>query len=586
MPYHTKRLPPMSRGALLLLVLLVIGFVPTAQAQTDRRYFPETGHFLAGAFRAFWETNGGVAIFGFPITEEYVSPSTGRVTQYFERARFELTERGGQPYVELGRLGVQITEGRIFPKVPPIPNTADRRYIPETQHIIQYGFKEVWETRGGERIFGYPISEEIDEVLENGEWHTVQYFERARFEYWPERPDGDRVLLTNLGRMLAPPELTAPLPPDAPPGNPAPAPEPAPAPAPEPAPAPAPEEPAPQDLWVPPSINANVVPTIGPPGTVFRLEAGGFAAGENVGVWVTAPDQSIIDADFQVQADDAGSITPESVTLSTDENFPDGVWFFVAQGVDSENTAVGYFRIHRGDTGIAPPAPAPAPAPQPPAPATSGRLGMPIHDQIPDAQGDAFVIPLAGPSGSVFEMTARGYIADEDIASWITQPDNTSIPLDSSLITRNGDGSIQVRVSSENLPDGLYTVVAEGQTSGTLSAASFQVTSQFVAGPGTPRPPSVNGSATPPEGTAGTVFQIRGQNLQPNEPLELWLTEPGGTYALLPSNTNADSAGRVGYSPAMDLRATGDFTPGIYGIHFRGRSSGARVSVYFTYVGP
>jgi hypothetical protein len=153
-------------------------------------------------------------------------------------------------------------------------------------------------------------------------------------------------------------------------------------------------------------------------------------------------------------------------------------------------------------------------------------------------------------------------------------------------MTRNSDGSIQVRVSSENLPDGLYTVVAEGQTSNTLSAASFQVTSQFVAGPGTPRPPSVNGSATPAEGTAGTVFQIRGQNLQPNEPLELWLTEPGGTYALLPSNTNADSAGRVGYSPAMDLRATGDFTPGIYGIHFRGRTSGARVSVYFTYVGP
>ncbi len=34
--------------------------------------FPETGHTLRGEFRRFWETNGGLAVFGFPISEQQV----------------------------------------------------------------------------------------------------------------------------------------------------------------------------------------------------------------------------------------------------------------------------------------------------------------------------------------------------------------------------------------------------------------------------------------------------------------------------------------------------------------------------------
>ena len=30
-------------------------------------YFNETHHSLCGAFRSFWERNGGLAVFGFPI---------------------------------------------------------------------------------------------------------------------------------------------------------------------------------------------------------------------------------------------------------------------------------------------------------------------------------------------------------------------------------------------------------------------------------------------------------------------------------------------------------------------------------------
>jgi mono/diheme cytochrome c family protein len=78
-----------------------------AVANTDTLvFFPQTGHTVTGGFKAFWEANGGLAIFGYPITEEYAgftedgAPAT---MQDFERARFEY--RDGR--VELAALGNQ-----------------------------------------------------------------------------------------------------------------------------------------------------------------------------------------------------------------------------------------------------------------------------------------------------------------------------------------------------------------------------------------------------------------------------------------------------------------------------------------------
>src|SRR5690348_6343085 len=59
--------------AALLLILATLGSTLSlpAAAQSDLRYFSESGHFLRGAFRQFWERNGGVGTFGYPLTEEY-----------------------------------------------------------------------------------------------------------------------------------------------------------------------------------------------------------------------------------------------------------------------------------------------------------------------------------------------------------------------------------------------------------------------------------------------------------------------------------------------------------------------------------
>lgn len=545
MAQRLTRMPLVRWGGLLAPLLLFAILLPRSHAQTDFRYFPETGHYLGGAFRVFWEGNGALDNFGYPITEEYVA-ANGRITQYFERARFELGQRDGQAVVELGKLGAEVTQGRSFPKVPPIQNSAQRRYIPQTQHVIQYGFKEIWETRGAERIFGYPISEEIKEILDDGEWHTVQYFEKARFEYWPGFAPGKRVLLSHLGRRLAPPDRMSPVPQPVPDQQPGPG-----------------QPPAPPPASVPPGTNGKVTPESGPPGTSFVFEASGFEPGERVGVWLTAPDQSTFGAAQQATADSQGSITGAGLSITSDVTFPAGLYSFNAQGVRSKREARGFFRITTLAT-----------------PGDPNRLGQVVHDQL-TRQGQSFIVPVAAPPGYTFIMLGAGFQSDELVSAWVTGSDGKSTPIDADLVEQEG-GAVQVLVNTAGLPEGVYTAALQGQRSKVTAAAGFKLTRDFVAGPGTVRPANVNGSATPAEAAAGTVVQVRGQGLRPGERLDYWITDPSGAYVLLPESPVAESDGRVGYSPALNLEVQEDTLAGVYGIHFRGRESGARVDVYLT----
>src|SRR5690606_37425518 len=50
-----------------------------------RLFFPETGHTLAYGFKEYWETHGGLLVFGYPISE--VLTDNGRTVPYLERDR-------------------------------------------------------------------------------------------------------------------------------------------------------------------------------------------------------------------------------------------------------------------------------------------------------------------------------------------------------------------------------------------------------------------------------------------------------------------------------------------------------------------
>ena len=55
-------------------------------------------------------------------------------------------------------------------------------YIPETGHSIDGLFLDLWRSGGGALSYGNPITAEI--TGEKGQ--IVQYYQYARFEYWPE----------------------------------------------------------------------------------------------------------------------------------------------------------------------------------------------------------------------------------------------------------------------------------------------------------------------------------------------------------------------------------------------------------------
>ncbi len=72
----------------------------------------------------------------------------------------------------------------------------------ETGHNLGGRFRQFWQQNGGLAIFGYPISEEFTETLEDGNPYLVQYFERVRLEYHPENPAPYDVLLGQFGYLI------------------------------------------------------------------------------------------------------------------------------------------------------------------------------------------------------------------------------------------------------------------------------------------------------------------------------------------------------------------------------------------------
>ncbi len=220
--------------------LVTLALVPSAQAQSEQRCFPETGFCISGRIREFWEQNGGLPVFGFPKGPQQETLVEGKPVQaqQFERNRLELHPENARPYdVLLGRLGADRLAqlGRdpfTFPNSTQQPNC---RYFAETEQNVCGDILAAWRANGLEfdgrsgksetenlALFGLPLSDLQTEEID-GKVLQVQWFERARFELHPENQPPYNVLLGLLGNEVA--------------GNPTPQPAPQP-PAPKPLPAP------------------------------------------------------------------------------------------------------------------------------------------------------------------------------------------------------------------------------------------------------------------------------------------------------------------------------------------------------------
>jgi hypothetical protein len=95
-------------GVALLVLLLALAVVgPHRAAAQACVCFAETGFCISGRFAQYWQQNGGLPVFGFPISNELTEG--GRTVQYFERQRFELHSENAPPHdVLLGLLGEEV----------------------------------------------------------------------------------------------------------------------------------------------------------------------------------------------------------------------------------------------------------------------------------------------------------------------------------------------------------------------------------------------------------------------------------------------------------------------------------------------
>ncbi len=185
-------------GVMIVLAGLSGVLWSEARAQTppEGRYFSETGHWVSGDFlEKYNSASNPETIYGLPITDAFTDPTSGRLIQYFENARFELHPE------EIEDLRVQLTPlGELLyvpgKSLPTPPNYPACTLFPQTNQSVCYAFLEYFEANGGVSQFGYPIS-----GFESHDGWISQYFQRARFEWHPEMPPCERVQLADLGRQ-------------------------------------------------------------------------------------------------------------------------------------------------------------------------------------------------------------------------------------------------------------------------------------------------------------------------------------------------------------------------------------------------
>jgi dipeptidyl aminopeptidase/acylaminoacyl peptidase len=183
---------------------------------------PGITNCIDGRFREYWEQNGGLEVFGYPISPA-VNEQTMEgafLTQYFERNRFELHPQQQPPYdVLLGRLGADRLRatGTDLQLLPTDEQAQpDCVWFPQTKYNVcnqgdGAGFKQYWETHGlldpridpyarSLALFGLPVTPAQISTNAQGDRVLAQWFERARFEWHPDKPEPFRVLLGLLGQ--------------------------------------------------------------------------------------------------------------------------------------------------------------------------------------------------------------------------------------------------------------------------------------------------------------------------------------------------------------------------------------------------
>jgi hypothetical protein len=179
---------------IVLLIMLAIAGQPVVAQSVSSHWFPETRHTVSGNFyKFFYSVKDPLTQFGYPITNAF-RDSTGRLTQYFQRARFDLVTTDKGLVVVLADLGRYLYED-IGAYYNIAQNGPTCRLFPRTGFNVCYAFLPFYDAYQGETYFGDPIS-----GIEMRDGIMMQYFTKVRLEYKSNPLNGQWVTISMLGR--------------------------------------------------------------------------------------------------------------------------------------------------------------------------------------------------------------------------------------------------------------------------------------------------------------------------------------------------------------------------------------------------
>ncbi|MBA2290269.1 MAG: SH3 domain-containing protein, partial [Chloroflexia bacterium] len=157
-----------------------VGEIEQMAVLSSGEYFATSGHNLTEPFLAVWRMAGGQAILGIPLSEPRFVEDTGLIEQMFEGITLAQNPTDeGTPTIVGVPLGT--ATANAFASGPSrrrvngcAGGEGSCQYFPETGHTVSGLFSLFWSNRGGEAVFGRPLSEP-DQNSET----TTQVFENV-----------------------------------------------------------------------------------------------------------------------------------------------------------------------------------------------------------------------------------------------------------------------------------------------------------------------------------------------------------------------------------------------------------------------
>lgn len=291
-------------------------------------------------------------------------------------------------------------------------------------------------------------------------------------------------------------------------------------------------------------FDATITPTSGAPGTRFLGIATGYKKGEDVFLWLNAPDGSVTSVGLYnpYQAEGDGRIVWD---WNAPADIQYGTWQFVARGVKSQVERTVSFQI-----------------------ATPANPTADIPYQVQ---------PASGTPGQTFKFFATGFAAGETMDVRVYNPNDKELLRDvkvSSFADANGriDGSATVPVDGAF---GTWYVLAKGLASSVERKIPFEVVSPIPESK-----PQLE--AVPASGKPGTRFLFSGTGYQSEEKLGVWLNSPDGRVVIpvLESRLDIQQAGLDG-RVSLNWISPDDTVPGTWQLVVRGQESNFQQVVSF-----